>query len=135
MIWWSDLVGLPYEDNARGPGRFDCYGLVRHVLQRECGIDLPLHDGVDSRCEATVTSEMEAQEASGPFVEVVLPGPFDVVMMTRSITSCVYGHVGIMVSEKQVLHTWRRTGSCVMRIDDYRVAPRIMGFYRHRGLL
>lgn len=134
MTWWSDLVGLPYEDNARGPDRFDCWGLVRYVLLRERGIVLPLHDGVETRDIGAVSQQMAAQAALGPFVAVSDPAAFDVVLMTRSPTTHVPGHVGIMVTSRQMLHVWRRTDSCVVRLDDYRVATRILGFYRPEAL-
>lgn len=134
VSWWGDLVGLPYADNARGPDRFDCWGLVRHVLLRERGIELPLHDGIETRDMRGVSVGMAREAAIGPFVAVRLPQAFDVVLMTESPASREPGHVGVMVTGVQLLHIWRRTDSCVMRLDDYRVAPRVLGFYRHEAL-
>jgi len=134
VTWWADLVGLPYADNARGPDRFDCWGLARHVLQRECGVALPLHDGIDTRDGPAVSREMAAQASLGPFVAVTDPRAFDLVLMTGSPTARLAGHVGVMVNCKRLLHVWRRTDSCVMSLDDYRVSRGVLGFYRHEDL-
>ena len=38
MTHWSQkYLDCDYEDGARGPDKFDCWGLVRHVLHNELG--------------------------------------------------------------------------------------------------
>ncbi len=35
------LIGLPWAPWAEGPEKFSCYGLVRHVLHKTSGLELP----------------------------------------------------------------------------------------------
>lgn len=38
--WVEQYLGLAYEDGARGPDRFDCWGLVREARHAHCGCRL-----------------------------------------------------------------------------------------------
>lgn len=38
--WAEHYLGATYEDGARGPDRFDCWGLVRDARARFCGCRL-----------------------------------------------------------------------------------------------
>lgn len=37
MSWVNHYLAATYEDGARGPDRYDCFGLVREVLHDRCG--------------------------------------------------------------------------------------------------
>ena len=41
MHWVNDYIGLPWVAYARGPDKFDCWGLVLDVLSKQFQIDLP----------------------------------------------------------------------------------------------
>jgi cell wall-associated NlpC family hydrolase len=41
MHWATEFIGKRYERGAQGPDAFDCWGLVRCVLQKQYGITVP----------------------------------------------------------------------------------------------
>ncbi|MBF9042947.1 hypothetical protein HKCCE4037_06395 [Rhodobacterales bacterium HKCCE4037] len=131
MSWWGDLVGAPFEDGGRGPVSFDCWGLVRHVYAKQLGLFLPDHDGVAVRQTREIARRMDGGGSDGLFRQVAAPRALDVALMTAAAGSQVAGHVGVMVDETRVLHIWRGTDACVMRLSDYRLRGRVLGFYRH----
>ena len=38
MSWINHYMSCPYQPYGRGPSAFDCWGLVRDVLQRQFGV-------------------------------------------------------------------------------------------------
>lgn len=131
MTWWGDIVGAPFEDGGRGPVVFDCWGLVRYVYARQLGFHLPEHDGVSVAQRREIARRMEGGRSDGLFREVTTPRELDVALMTVGAGSRVPGHVGVMVDEARVLHIWKSTDACVMRLGDHRLRGRLLGFYRH----
>lgn len=113
----APYLGLEWAPMGRGPA-YDCWGLVRLVLERELGLTVPsYHYGED------VT---EAVEAGIELFEMVdTPEPGDVVLFTRPL------HVGVLVAPGKMLHITHDRLSSVERIDAIRTR-RHAGFYRLR---
>jgi cell wall-associated NlpC family hydrolase len=40
-ITYVDLIGTPFRRGARGPDEFDCYGLVKFLIERATGREVP----------------------------------------------------------------------------------------------
>lgn len=122
MSRWDGYVGLPYQDGARGPDAFDCWGLVRWVLAREFGVELPEYNyGMDraSRWDAIV-------EAESGFRQVEGPEPGAVVLMQNGNRR---PHVGLCIDREHMLHAARGIGSCIVRLDGPATQNGITGFY------
>ena len=79
--WAAPLVGVPYAAGAAGPQAFDCWGLVRWVLERRHGVVLPHLDDVRAAAEA-------AHGAGWSRVQTSAPWPGDVALLHGSELHC-----------------------------------------------
>lgn len=116
----TPYIGLPYADGGRGPEAFDCWGLVRHVLAREFGVELPRYEygGVESRrdlIDSLAEDYRPAAPQAGAIALCHLPGRRP--------------HVGVCVDAVTVLHTREATGAVLERIDSHLMRNAIRGFY------
>lgn len=119
---YTDLIGKPFELGARGPDRFDCYGLVQEVYGRaKKQIPDYLRPEALMGAHAVVShgvSEWEpCEQQVGSVVVIKLLG--------RDAS-----HVGVVLPFDRMLHVWERSGGvCVERLDEWK--RRIAGFYRY----
>lgn len=131
MTWYADLIGKPFsEDDGLGPRAFHCWGLVRHIYRERLAIDLPTYGEIDARNMARVSRTMEHGSTNGPWVICKQPKPYDVVLM-RLLHSRRVSHVGVMISERDMIHVEAATSVAVVPISHYSVSGRIVGFARH----
>jgi cell wall-associated NlpC family hydrolase len=121
---YADLLGKAYGPGGRGPSFFDCYGLVKCVLER-LGICVPDYPsakdaGVNA---ALILAAMEAgwEPIKGPEANCI-------VLFRMELRAGT--HVGVMVDTKRFLHVQEKTRVCVERIDSDMWKRRVMGFYR-----
>lgn len=145
--WADTYIGLPYRFGARGPNEFDCWGIVRHVLLRQFGVDLPDH------CEDTPESNADRQSMSGallasaeqpewrriagreraaaPLIFAEEERPGDVVLIRRHLFPC---HVGVIVCRGRMLHTENELNAMCVPIKSGREATAVYAIYRHKAL-
>lgn len=82
MHWAADLIGKRYAVGAQGPDAFDCWGLVRYVLEHHYGIAVPEFDvPPDNWVEANTLMTSAAELANWRNVPAMADG--QVVMMAR----------------------------------------------------
>lgn len=82
--WLNDYVGLPYELGARGPEKYDCYGLLKKVYAERYNVEVPdWSDEVLSLRLRSKTINAVLQE-SGTWKEVDAPTDGDVVVCYRA---------------------------------------------------
>lgn len=131
MNWQEKYVGLPFKDFGRDFGGVDCWGLVRLVLARECGIDVPTYGEISARDLIRVTSTIAHDSDADPWLPVERHAvkPFDVVLMRGRPM-----HVGIMTARDRVLHVEERTSAVLLPLKHPSIATRIISFRRHRDL-
>lgn len=130
-IWLTDYVGIPFVPGGRERSEgLDCWGLVRDVFANQCGIDLPEYGEVSSTDLIAAARKVKSCYNERPWRMVIDPDRFDVAVM-RLYTSNIPGHVGIMVSDRWLLHTEESCGACVVRLDHATVRERIIGFRRY----
>src|SRR5262245_60853565 len=81
--WQQKYVGLPFKDFGRDFGGVDCWGLVRLVLARECGVAVPTYGEISARDLIRVTSTIAHDADADPWLPVARQDvrPFDVVLM------------------------------------------------------
>jgi len=121
----DDLYLAQYQAGARGPDRYDCFGLFAEVCRRR-GMNVPDHPTPDDLAERQSAIAAGAQagwrplEAPEPWCGVALRiGPF-------------VAHMGVVLEDgKHFLHASEKTGITRERLDDPRWVKRIAGFYRH----
>lgn len=132
--WVEPYVGLPYERGARGPLRFDCWGLLMAVLQREAGLPIPAYEGVSwddqsSRIEcATFINEQRGAHWSP--VEPGAERRFDCIVLTLAGRPL---HVGVVADPGWMLHCSEGADSAVERYDGSVWRNRVDGFWRYGG--
>ncbi len=125
---YSDLIGKPFADFARGPDAFDCYGLVIEVFKRS-GYSFPDHGSLVYMASRQIADKIAGYLSD--FQKITRPEVLDIVLMWREFPGVV-DHMGVMVERGYFLHT---TGAGVIcsRVDDPNWAGRIAGFYRWRA--
>lgn len=129
--WVAGYIGLPFTDHGRGPEAFDCWGLVRFVLDKRFGIRcLPEHGGYVScghrRSVAEAFRHGLAESWRQVPAEQHRAGDIAVFSVGR-----LPSHVGLVVSQDTMLHIEKGTDSVVERFDRQPWVNRIEGVYRH----
>lgn len=118
----KDLIGIPYETGGRGPNCYDCYGLIKHILNKD-GIEIPDYLSPDDakKVVAIFHSELrlweETELAHGSILLFRVPGNF---------------HVGYFLEDDQFIHTWKDSGGVVIeRLSEWK--RRLVGIYKYVG--
>lgn len=128
--WAAKYVGLPYAAGARGPDRFDCWGLVWLVYREQFGIHLPefpgIGLGISPAAECVATFGAHAQQ--------------DWQQITSPVEGCGVGmsqrkgsihHAGVYVGGK-VMHCWNGQPVVVDTLRSLQLKGfRTIVFYRH----
>lgn len=127
--WWLQYMGVPYVEFGRDTSGWDCWGLVKFIMDKHLGIQLP---NLDRARAQRVTQESAAQF----WHEVEVPQAFDVLCMYGPTKSgLLLLHVGLMVAENKVLHCERTCGTVCMRLNNPLIKNRIGKFIRHDSCL
>lgn len=131
-------MGLPFDAEDREPG-CHCWGLVRRVLAAERQIYLPSYAETSAADTLAIAGEFRRGRRTGPWLPVVAPQAFDVVLMHAAVSGAEDGrrapiHCGVLVSPRHVLHVEAATHSVAVALDHWSVQPRIVGIYRHEAL-
>lgn len=119
-----DLVGIPYKDGGLTPEEgFDCYGLVRWVLNIELGLLLP----------ETPPSPVVWGRYVKIFRQQPLPAfkKYDVTAFAEVIPALA-NHVGVLVSPRDFLHAGAIYGGVVCE-NIGRWRSRVVGIGRPRA--
>jgi cell wall-associated NlpC family hydrolase len=123
-----DYINIPFKPMGRDENGVDCYGLVRLFLSDECGIILPrLDESVDVFNNSEIHNKLEQDK---PLIEsdiITNPQKGDIVIIR---VGGVSAHVGVMISNKMLMHTNSTTGVVVESIDSPRIKNRIEEFRR-----
>lgn len=128
--WCANYIGIPYRDKGRDLEGFDCWGLVRHVLMNEFGID-DLPDYVDSYTAASdrqgVAEAVQRGLADG---WSVTDQPVSGSLVILQVAGRPW-HCAVAVTEDWMLHTLQGVNACLERMDSRVWRNRIEGFYQH----
>ena len=107
----NDLIGRPWRLGGRGPDAYDCWGLVREVLQR-MRPGLPLPDWASD----TMTRERQREIMAGAFP--VFCEPTDELVHGVLLLSHRAAHIAVVV-DRWALTARRFTGVVAMRAPAY----------------
>lgn len=121
---YSDLIGKPFVDGARGPEAFDCWGVLQAIVRRMGGnpTDFPSDPALLQQAISDEWQPLERHE--------IQPG--DAILL-RSPDPAYVWHVAVVLDGSKMLHTRAGVGVCTERFDYPLHARRIAGFYRFRG--
>ncbi len=120
---YADLIGKPFEWCARGPDKFDCYGLVEEMHRRK-GVRIP--DVLSPTEQSKVATLLEAEALRWVKAEIA---PGAVLTFRIGIHD---SHVGFVIDHYRFIHVWQgaRLGVAVERIDVWE--RRITGVFRFK---
>jgi len=131
MNVFDSFVGIPYAARGRDRAGLDCWGLLRLVFAEARGIDLPSLAG-DYSCQEDRQGMADLIQAELPAWDYIKAGAeqtFDGVLMRAGRQAC---HIGLVAAPGRLLHVEDKRSSVVERYDAWRLAHRVVGFYRYR---
>jgi uncharacterized protein YfaT (DUF1175 family) len=123
---FSDLIGKPFLDGARGPAQYDCVGLAMEIARR-LGKDVPSY--------VSSEQELHKQLAQGGTSFA------DCQQINRAEPGCVVllrmkpnqHHLAFMVDDYRMIHTTAKTGCVIERVNSILWQRKVIGFYRLEG--
>lgn len=122
----DNLIGKPFEYGARGPDKFDCYGICIEVFNK-AGKHFPEQYGHGSNDPSIADSIISEAKVLGKRLEK--PEPFCIV--TFRIKKDFVSHIGIVLEDNiSFIHASHKRGVCVERLDSPRWKNRIEGFWQ-----
>ncbi|MBF0406480.1 MAG: C40 family peptidase [Candidatus Riflebacteria bacterium] len=112
-IMIADLIGKPFSDGGRGPDTFDCWGLCMTVFKR-FGYRLPEYPVGAYEPEQINSVIMSDRKI---WQELEKPQKPCLVLMRLGVIDLI-NHCGVYTGDGFVLHTRKKTGSILERINS-----------------
>ncbi|MEW6265768.1 MAG: hypothetical protein AB1641_22065, partial [Thermodesulfobacteriota bacterium] len=135
----SDLIGVPFLDGGRDPAiGLDCWGLVMEVTSRVSRDRIVPDYGVSADDIANI------RLVSAPIIAGTaeksnwhrLPGPILGAVAALAISPYCPGvaqHFGVCLDEIRFIHTLKKTGAHVVRLDHLFWSRKIQGYFEWRA--
>lgn len=130
--WAFSYIGKPWKKGAIGPDAYDCWGLVKTVLQRHYHTHVPLIILAENNLK-TLLEAFVAHPERRRWIPAQKPFDGDVVLLRQSRYPC---HVGLWldVDGGGILHAHQGAGVVFQKEQDLKVMGwSIEGFYRHQS--
>ena len=128
MMWYGEYVGIPFKTLGRTKLGCDCYGLIKLVLQEQYQIELPeianYIDALDQESIKHVIDENVPLLSGEKQLE-----PREGLVVVLSSTEGISSHVGLMITDKLMLHTTNKTGALIEPLTSKYIKNRIEGYY------
>lgn len=120
-IQYEDLIGKPFAWGGRGPDCYDCYGLVKTMLERIGHKNIP--DYVSPSQGPRIIALMMGETYVWKETEA-RPGTVALIKVPMSM------HVGFILPYGKMIHAWHRSGGVVVEhLFDWK--RRIVGYYEY----
>lgn len=130
MNWHTPYLLAEYEDGARGPHKFDCWGLARHVRHEHCGKRLLPSWG---HLRNTQPKEFtQAYRTESDRMEQCAPESGAIAAVFRGAI-CI--HVAVVVDlghGLRVLEINPKRGARLLRVSDFEAQYLKVRYYRDR---
>lgn len=129
---YLDILGTPFVDKGRDPARgLDCWGLFMLIMRR-FGLDVPDY-GISS-LDSEAIHFCFLGERGGPWRAAPCPARgMAVAMRLDPKMPQMVQHYGVCLDDRRFIHTLRKTGVLVTRINHRFFKDRIAGFYEWTG--
>lgn len=131
----ADLIGKPYEDGARGPDAYDCFGLFAELCRRR-GLALapePNPAPADGTPEAVLEAKhaaIQAAIARGEWRRLDVPEPGCAVVFR--IVPPYVTHIGMVLEDcTRFINARKGANVAIEPLSNWRWRQRIAGFYAH----
>lgn len=128
--WTEKYLGKPWENGARGPFSFDCWGLLWFVYIKELGIRLPLYPGVDAKNYMLTGKMISDATQSSEWRRLDKPEGICAVGMGHKVLT----HVGVYLSDDGGMVMHAADGQNVISDSMARLRSNGWGrieFYKH----
>jgi cell wall-associated NlpC family hydrolase len=126
------LIGTPFISNGRDPNvGLDCWGVFKIVMGRFGITNIPDFD-VNADDSRGVGRIFFAERSN--WIKIDKPEAGCAVAL--SIDPMMMGiahHFGVCLDDKTFIHTMRKAGCIITRLDDRFFGKKIKGFYRWSG--
>lgn len=110
-------------------GGLDCYGILREFYSNELGIVLPKYETIVGDGKKLMGSALSLDSISDSFHKVDSPKEYDVILFKIGNIPL---HLAIYLDNKNMLHSFWGSDSCVERWNNDKWERRLVGFYRHK---
>ncbi len=129
--WVNSYLPIPFKDRGRGPGGFDCWGLVIDVLYRQFGVrGLPDYSDRYEQC-SDGRAVLEVFKEGLPLWREVPEARIGNLVMLKINRRPV--HCGIVVAPHTFLHALSGVGIVVEDLRSITWRNRIEGYYEYVG--
>ena len=126
---------VPFMDGGRDWGGWDCWGLVCTAYRDILNIHLEPYGEISAHALLKVSRAMTHAASCEPWHQVTgIPQAYDVVVM-RLANAPRIGHVGMMVSETDMMHVEMRTRGVRLSVKSPFIRDRIIKIMRHESCL
>jgi cell wall-associated NlpC family hydrolase len=130
----ADYIGCTFRHGGRGPGSFDCWGLVQVIYRDHYGITIPV-DNSDIAADAIfrVAKAFRHQMLdTDTWTQLHTPEtPSIVIIANHPDHPAFINHCGIYIGAGRFLQCLETPGVVSTRIDDPVWARKIRGFFRY----
>ena len=125
---FSDLLGKGFKFEARGPDKYDCWGICMEVSKRT-GKPLPSYQSYE---DLGLRNLEIRSRGDSDFVKLQKPEPFCIIAF-HSLSKYVT-HMGIVLEDcKRFIHIREQTSVCIERINTQVWQRKLQGFYKYVG--
>lgn len=93
MHWAQNYLNKPWEIGARGPDKFDCWGLIYWIYKQHFNVELPLYPGVNAVNLKQVAQVITSESEDCDWIRLNVPQDNCVVAMSKN-TKHLH-HVGL----------------------------------------
>lgn len=126
MLDFKDLLSAKYELGARGPDKYDCYGLCKEMYKR-IGKEIPEYESVsgfeniankvkeERKNWKVVTEQDAARTIKNAFGDIHIK-PHCLIVLRMGQFGC---HIGFILNELQFIHCWDRADNVIIERIDY----------------
>lgn len=126
-----DLVGIPFSDVGESPQEgFDCYGLVVWVYKHIYGIDIPSyrHEEIEPMDSLSIQKAILRAYKEGKWE--LVDNPIEPSLLTIKNHPVYVNHVGVYVGDGKFIHSLKKVGVILSKVNDRFWSKRIVGVYR-----
>ena len=128
---FDKFMRIPFKSQGRDYNGCDCWGLLRLVYEDHLNIVLRSYDEVPAENFEDIAKLMAMYKEEWISITSGLQ-TYDVVMMrTQGRFKPIAAHVGIMINQREFIHTEQGIGPRKNRIDEPFVRNRIFEYRRH----
>lgn len=123
----SDLIGIPFKDGGRDRNGADCWGLFK-MAQERFGNHVP-DVSVSAFDSPGIREAMANQMFLWEPVEDLEPGDAIAMSLDYDLPDTVQ-HFAVYIGDGKMIHTVKKVGSMMVRIDHPLWKNKIIGAYR-----